>query len=680
MIARHNLSGGRFNIAGRFNWDKAGVRILCALLLCAVANGASAEVDDDQLEPTQDLKSLNKKGADGLRFRFHKDETFWLQGIKAGKIVWQKKFPVDGTVNEAKTTVKSEGQQISVISEQPFSALQYIYRFSWDGVKLTYLGESSEDPTEEAIAKATDAALKGNPNATKFASDACAYSDRYIDGSVISSLLEQGHKAALKLYKEGKKQDAQSRLKLVFDTSYVLITMRGELSDADEKKKDVEKWLAGWHLESIGLQADAFTHALNDYGFFLQENGKDKEAKQVFDAVLEEDNDLSVAHLNLADSLYNLGNLAEAKENYKTYINQIAKTRDANKIPTRAYERAGLPVPTVVNNAKPKTTAAVSKSKPHENDNSPDPESKKYGPDYVAVAVEQPGLRWNSEHMPVNVFIDESKAAIGFREEFVGDLKDAFKAWEVAAGGPLKFKFVDSEKAAQIKCSWSNNSADMIDVTNEGGQAAVEPSKDGMQTATIILKTRNSAGLFSEKLERLVCLHEVGHALGLTGHSPYDRDVMYGGIDEDGPTKLSARDVATIRKIYSDPRPVDLTNYINASAINRQGIQMVNSGDNMGALKKFQEAVALSPNLRPAKQNLGHQYYSIACDLMKEGKNVEADRYFQQAISYNKTGYRRQLYVETLEKYSELLSRMGHKKEAEEMSTEAFGVKSGLLD
>jgi tetratricopeptide (TPR) repeat protein len=656
--------------------------LACAASLALLANPAWALLDENMLEPTQDLKSLNKYGADKLRFRFHRDETFWLQGLKGGRIIWEKRFPLDGTINAAKTWIECKGQQINVVVEQPWSAMQHMYEFSWDGSKLKYLRQENHDPTEEAIAKATSAALSGNPKAVVYAADASGYSDRYIDGSVISDLLEQGHKVALNLFKEGKKQEAESRSKLVFDTTYTLITMRGEL-DKDESKKesDLQKWLEAWHLESLGLTSDSFLGALNDYGYFLQENGKDKDAIEVFKAVLKEDDSRSVAYLNLADSLYKLGETKESGGNYKSYTQQISKSHDADKIPARAYERAGLPVPVASkpdNKPAPAPRPVGSGSKPK--NVVPNAQKKNDGPDYAKEAVEQPGFRWNSADMPVKVFIERPTTTIGFREEDIAYLKEAFQDWAKASVGLLKFEFVESDKNAQIKCSWTNNSAALIDAENEGGQALVDAKKDGIKSATIIMLTRNSAGVFSEDLVRLTCLHEVGHALGLTGHSTDDLDVMYGELADDGRTKLSDRDVATIRKIYSDPKPIDLTDYVNSLAINRQGIELTNAGDIWGATKKFEQAVALAPNLRPGKQNLGHAYFQIAKELVKQGKDAQADNYFQKAIVFNKSGYRRQLYVQTLEAYSELLNRLGRKKEAEEKSAEAFGVKMGLMD
>jgi predicted Zn-dependent protease len=47
-------------------------------------------------------------------------------------------------------------------------------------------------------------------------------------------------------------------------------------------------------------------------------------------------------------------------------------------------------------------------------------------------------------------------------------------------------------------------------------------------------------------------LHEMGHALGIWGHSPDPGDTMYARVTHETP-QLSDRDRNTLRKLYARP-------------------------------------------------------------------------------------------------------------------------------
>ena len=47
---------------------------------------------------------------------------------------------------------------------------------------------------------------------------------------------------------------------------------------------------------------------------------------------------------------------------------------------------------------------------------------------------------------------------------------------------------------------------------------------------------------------RMIAVHEIGHALGLTGHSPYEEDVMFPALSNQ--RGITSRDVATLYKLY----------------------------------------------------------------------------------------------------------------------------------
>ncbi|HEY5210590.1 MAG TPA: hypothetical protein VIJ42_14225 [Stellaceae bacterium] len=77
----------------------------------------------------------------------------------------------------------------------------------------------------------------------------------------------------------------------------------------------------------------------NDYGFYLAEAGRPKDAIAVLSAVVDVEADRIVAYLNLADAYYAAGDKAAARTNYAEYRKRMAAAGKAAKMPPRVTER-----------------------------------------------------------------------------------------------------------------------------------------------------------------------------------------------------------------------------------------------------------------------------------------------------------------------------------------------------
>ncbi len=131
------------------------------------------------------------------------------------------------------------------------------------------------------------------------------------------------------------------------------------------------------------------------------------------------------------------------------------------------------------------------------------------------------------------------------------DIYNAFREWMVAAGGCLRFVDANTEKNADIKVYFVS---DIPDSPKAQGVTTFRAQGKYMVSATIRIQYTNqynSKIRISDKKVYGVAIHEIGHALGLNGHTKDLNDVMY-------PTTQftqvgvhpSARDVATIRTLY----------------------------------------------------------------------------------------------------------------------------------
>ena len=98
----------------------------------------------------------------------------------------------------------------------------------------------------------------------------------------------------------------------------------------------------------------------------------------------------------------------------------------------------------------------------------------------------------------------------------------ALEAWQNASAGELKLQKVGEEKQANIRVYWANGNQGLYGETRPilvGGQRGAE--------VYVLPETGASSDpLLREAIVYLTCLHETGHALGLS-HTAAFADIMY---------------------------------------------------------------------------------------------------------------------------------------------------------
>jgi TonB family protein len=207
---------------------------------------------------------------------------------------------------------------------------------------------------------------------------------------------------------------------------------------------------------------------------------------------------------------------------------------------------------------------------------------------------------------------------------------------------------VKKPEQADIECDWVNDPA-VLSNPCEGGDARVkyDAGHGGLQHVRIVMSTMapGTPHLSNNDVKR-TALQEVGHSLGLLGHSPMADDVLFCALPlADNDVVLSERDKNTLAHLYradvpmsAKYRSLDLSG--NSLALNSDGLQLLNAGDLAGASEKFSGALTINPDCEPARRNLAVCLQAQTAIADKDGKNSEAAADLELALNLDVGGER----------------------------------------
>ncbi|HEY9870866.1 MAG TPA: matrixin family metalloprotease [Candidatus Obscuribacterales bacterium] len=202
--------------------------------------------------------------------------------------------------------------------------------------------------------------------------------------------------------------------------------------------------------------------------------------------------------------------------------------------------------------------------------------------DYFAEIMQATrGRVFRFKTMPIPVFITPYKES-----KFTDACIKGFEDWEEKTQGAVRFVQVDDPEKARIRVIWSHlgMAADArgctlgahtitqwkqrppgslavvgvgpvpvpVYVPKLGPKYSVKPQVIEVNLDLIMSKHAEIRYLILQN----VVAHELGHALGLLGHSPHKTDLMYPVTDEH--SRLSTRDINTIVRLYEQKVDVPL--------------------------------------------------------------------------------------------------------------------------
>ncbi|HEY9679114.1 MAG TPA: matrixin family metalloprotease [Drouetiella sp.] len=238
---------------------------------------------------------------------------------------------------------------------------------------------------------------------------------------------------------------------------------------------------------------------------------------------------------------------------------------------------------------------------------------------YLAAVTRNAMMRWSSPDK-IRVFIKDGSDVSGYRPEFEESLRQAFDEWSESTSGTVAFIMVPSPDSTDMTVTWSSDLHSPA-LKAEAGLANTSYGAHGLERADILLLTVDpfKEGPIGKNMLYNVCLHEIGHALGLEGHSPTEGDIMYPALGvQQG---LSDRDINTVLALYSadlksDKALSDKDEYgrplppsVMCERLTNAGSIAAMNGDFNGAIEKLQSALEINP-----KQDLAGKNIAVAAN------------------------------------------------------------------
>lgn len=168
-------------------------------------------------------------------------------------------------------------------------------------------------------------------------------------------------------------------------------------------------------------------------------------------------------------------------------------------------------------------------------------------------------LHWSKESFPLKYYISIEQDAPEYYKEMA---KSAFEDWQRETEGLVKFIQVNNEVTAKIIVKFKGNADTKNPEHLKEYKAAItspvlENEKILKQMKISVLVKNHLDTFFTPQQIKTLIAHEIGHSLGLWGHTKDNKTIMYYSLNNPYDyyenridTSLNSKDTATLKILY----------------------------------------------------------------------------------------------------------------------------------
>lgn len=269
-----------------------------------------------------------------------------------------------------------------------------------------------------------------------------------------------------------------------------------------------------------------------------------------------------------------------------------------------------------------------------------------YGINYIEQAPYDSNiLRWNSSTFPLKIAVEFPKSD-NIPSYYNDEISKAFNQWETSTGF-LKFEQVENSRKADIVVKFlplPKNNCDSKGCKYVVAYTVPTIQNRQLKKMTITLYDKDAYGnYFSDKELYNTILHEIGHALGIMGHSYSSEDLMYMSSENNQNNiftrfrsdfqYISAKDINTIRLLYN------MTPTITNTPLNKIDTEgLIYSPVVLGGMEKISKQKIQEAKLYIKKApNLPNGYIDLGTAYSDAGNVNAAIKNFKKALELSTT-------------------------------------------